>query len=58
MVQNSNEPVAEPGADLDALEAELEQSEPAEAPEKAEEIARRLGSALDDVDGGSGSVTP
>lgn len=58
MVQNSNEPVAEPSADLDALEAELEQSEPAEAPEKAEEIARRLGSALDDVDGGAGSVTP
>lgn len=58
MVQNSNEPVAEPSADLDALEAELEQSEPAEAPEKAEEIARLLGSALDDVDGGAGSVTP
>lgn len=58
MEQNSNEPVAEPSADLDALEAELEQSEPAEAPEKAEEIARLLGSALDDVDGGAGSVTP
>ena len=58
MVQNPNELVPDLATDLDALEAELEQSEPAEAPEKAEEIARRLGDALDNVDGGAGSVTP
>jgi hypothetical protein len=58
MVQNPNEIVPEPKSDLDMLEVGLEQSEPAEAPEKAEEIARRLGSALDNVDGGAGSGTP
>lgn len=58
MVQNPNESVTDPITDLDALEAELPQSEPAEAPEKAEEIARLLGNALDNVDGGAGSVTP
>lgn len=58
MVQNPNESVTDPITDLDALEAELQQSEPAEAPEKAEEIARLLGNALDNVDGGTGSVTP
>jgi hypothetical protein len=58
MVQNANESVPDPDADLDSLEADLEQSEPAEAPEKAEEIARMLGDALDSVDGGAGSVTP
>ena len=58
MVQNPNESVADTIADLDALEAELQQSEPAEAPEKAEEIARLLGNALDNVDGGAGSITP
>ncbi len=58
MVQNPNESVTDPITDLDALEAELQQSEPAEAPEKAEEIARLLGNALDNVDGGAGSVTP
>lgn len=58
MSQNLNEPVSDPVADLDALEAELEQSEPAEAPEKAEDISRLLGNALDNVDGGGASVTP
>ena len=58
MVQNPNDIVPEPTDDLDSLEAELQQSEPADAPEKAEEIARRLGSALDRVDGGAGSGTP
>ena len=58
MVQNPNESIPDPIDDLDQLEADLQQSEPAEAPEKAEEIARLLGSALDDVDGGAGSVTP
>ena len=58
MAQNPNDTVPEPTDDLDTLEADLEQSEPAEAPEKAEEIARRLGNALDNVDGGAGSGTP
>ncbi len=58
MVQNPNESMSDPVDDLDQLEADLEQSEPAEAPEKAEEIARRLGNALDNVDGGAGSSTP
>jgi hypothetical protein len=58
MVQNPNEIESEPADDLDALEADLQQSEPAEAPEKAEEIARRLGNALDNVEGGAGSGTP
>ena len=57
MVQNPNDLEPEPADDLDALEADLEASEPAEAPEKAEEIARRLGNALDDVEGGAGSGT-
>ena len=58
MVQNPNESMPDPVDDLDQLEADLEQSEPAEAPEKAEEIARRLGNALDNVVGGAGSSTP
>jgi hypothetical protein len=58
MVQNPNDITSELGDDLDTLEADLQQSEPAEAPEKAEEIARRLGNALDNVDGGAGSGTP
>lgn len=58
MEQNPNDPVSEPPDDLDTLEWDLEQSEPADAPEKAEEIARRLGSTLDDVDGGARSSTP
>ena len=58
MVQNPNEYMPDPVDDLDQLEADLEQSEPAEAPEKAEEIARRLGNALDNVVGGAGSSTP
>ncbi|MEA3510910.1 MAG: hypothetical protein U9R51_05690 [Actinomycetota bacterium] len=58
MEQIPNDTEPEPADDLDTLEWDLEQSEPADAPEKAEEIARRLGSALDDVDGGAGSGTP
>jgi hypothetical protein len=58
MVQNPNDITSEPADDLDTLEADLQQSEPAEAPEKAEEIARRLGNALDNVEGGAGSGTP
>jgi len=58
MVQNPNESTPEEANELGQLEAELQQSEPAEAPEKAEEIARRLGNALDNVDGGAGSSTP
>jgi len=58
MVNNPNESTPEPANELDRIEAELQRSEPAEAPEKAEEIARRLGNALDNVDGGAGSSTP
>jgi len=58
MVQNPNESMPESADDLDTLEADLQQSEPAEAPEKAEEIARQLGDALDNIDGGAGSGTP
>jgi hypothetical protein len=58
MVQYPDDIVPEPTDDLDTLEADLQQSEPAEAPERAEEIARRLGRALDNVDGGAGSGTP
>jgi len=58
MVNNPNESTPEPANELDRIEAELQQSEPAEAPEKAEEIARRLGNALDNVDGGAGSSAP
>lgn len=58
MEQNPNDLVPEPPDDLDTLEWDLEQSEPADAPEKAEEIARRLGRALDAVDGGAWSGTP
>ena len=58
MVQNPNESMPDPVDDLDQLEADLQESEPAEAPEKAEAIARRLGNALDNVDGGAGSSTP
>lgn len=58
MEQNPNDLVPEPPDDLDTLEWDLEQSEPADAPEKAEEIARRLGNALDAVDGGAWSGTP
>lgn len=57
MVQDPNEAAPDPIDDLDVLEADLEQSEPAEAPEKAEEIARLLGNALDNVDGGAESST-
>lgn len=55
MEHNVNE--CESATDLDALEEQLEKSESAEAPEKAEELARLLGSALDNVDGGAGSVS-
>ena len=58
MVQNPKEIMSEVADDLDKLETELEQSKPAEAPEKAEEIARQLGNALDNVDGGAGSSGP
>lgn len=58
MEQEPREPVSESADELDTLEWDLAQAEPSEAPKKAEEIARRLGSALDDVDGGAGSSTP
>ena len=43
---------------LDELEADLETIDAAEAPETAEQIARLLGTALDDIDGGNRSVAP
>jgi hypothetical protein len=44
--------------DLDELEAKLERTDAADAPETAEQVAHLLGNALDDIDGGSGDGTP
>lgn len=44
--------------DLDELETKLESIDAADAPEVAEEIARRLGNALDDIDGTDRSGAP
>lgn len=44
--------------DLDDLEAKLVHTDATDAPETAEQVARLLGSALDDIDGGSGGGTP
>ena len=46
------------GKSLDDLEAELETVDAAEASEIAEQIARLLGTALDDIDGGNRSAAP
>ncbi|MEN8235021.1 MAG: hypothetical protein ABFR89_08900 [Actinomycetota bacterium] len=43
--------------DLETLEKELEEVDAAEAPDTAEEIARRLGDALDGVDPGEKGTT-
>ncbi|MGB9359626.1 MAG: hypothetical protein WCC01_13830 [Acidimicrobiia bacterium] len=56
MTQDQNVP-AQPD-DLDELEAKLESIDAADAPAAAEEIAARLGGALDDIDGTDRSVTP
>jgi hypothetical protein len=43
---------------LDELESKLESMDAADAPPAAEEIAERLGSALDTIDGTDRSVAP
>ncbi len=58
MTQDSTPQQEDPAALLDALEAELERTDAADAPETAEEIAGRLGEALDDIDGGRGIEGP
>ena len=56
MTQDQNVPTQ--GDDLDDLESNLETIDAADAPEAAEEIARRLGTALDEIDGGNRSAAP
>jgi hypothetical protein len=46
------------GDDLKDLESNLETVDAADAPDVAEEIARRLGTALDDIDGANRSTVP
>ncbi|HZJ48687.1 MAG TPA: hypothetical protein VFD97_06610 [Acidimicrobiia bacterium] len=58
MTQDPRQPAIEADDALDAFETKLDEVDAAEAPETAEEIARRLGDALDHIDGGSRSVTP
>lgn len=57
MRENQDGSSADLGTELDELEQALEQVEAADAPEAAERAARLLGSALDDIDGGSESVS-
>jgi len=57
MTQDSRRPAGESVDEMDALEAKLEESDAAAAPETAEEIARRLGETLDRIEGGRGSGT-
>ncbi len=58
MTQDPTPQPDDPGALLDVLEGELDQADAADAPDTAEEIAGRLGDALDQIDGGSGSESP
>ena len=58
MTQNQETPAATAGEDLDELGANLEHTDAADAPETAEQVARLLGNALDEIDGGSGGGTP
>lgn len=44
----------QPEPTIDDLTSELQDADPADAPEVAEELARRLGAQLDDVDDGAG----
>jgi hypothetical protein len=55
MTQDAPHPADDPADDLDALEARLDGADAADAPETAEEIARRLGESLERIEGGSGS---
>ena len=56
MTQDEKDPAQQ--ADLDELESKLESIDAADAPAAAEEIAQRLGSALDDIDGTNRSAAP
>lgn len=52
MTQDESPTTDEPAAALDELESRLEADDAADAPATAEEIARRLGDSLDEVEGG------
>ena len=58
MTQNPDDRVVAPIDDLDDLETNLEGADAADAPAIAEQAAGLLGSALDDIAGGSGGGTP
>lgn len=58
MTHDRERQAAATAEDLDELEAKLERTDAADAPETAEQAARLLGNALDDIDGGSGDGTP
>ena len=58
MTKNPNDQVASTGEELDELETKLEREDAAEAPATAERVARLLGAALDEIEGGSGGGTP
>ena len=58
MTKNPNHQVASTGEELDELETKLEREDAAEAPATAERVARLLGAALDEIEGGSGCGTP
>ena len=56
MTQDQNVPKQED--DLDDLESKLESMDAADAPEAAEELARRLGRSLDEIDVTNRSTAP
>lgn len=56
MTQEEKDPAQ--AADLDELESKLDSIDAADAPAAAEEVAQRLGSALDDIDGTDRSTAP
>ena len=58
MTKNPNDQVASTGEELDELETKLEREGAADAPATAERVARLLGAALDEIEGGSGGGTP
>ena len=58
MTKNLNHQVASIGEELDELEAKSESEDAADAPATAERVARLLGAALDEIEGGSGGGTP
>jgi hypothetical protein len=58
MNQKPDEQVGAVAEDLDALESKLQAADAADAPEAAEQVARLLGSALDDIQGARGAANP